>query len=109
MKRLVDVAAIIRSKNSGPFELTLDVMFTDENNYRKFVEGNWLNAAKVAELYRITPEEVVDIVAFPAAKAVKATIRRPLASGALGERDVYGAQQHVPLMMMELPGWEEGT
>ena len=39
--------------------------------------------------------------------AVKATIVRPLASGALGERDVYGAQQHVPLMNLELPGWED--
>jgi len=106
MKRLVDVAAIIRSKNSGPFELTLDVMFTDEKNYEKFVAGKYLNAKKVAELYKITEAEVVDIVEFPKAKAVKATIKRPLASGALGERDVYGAQQHVPLMMMELEGWE---
>lgn len=106
MKRLVDVAAIIRSKNSGPFELTLDVMFTDQENYNKFVAGKYLNAKKVAELYKITEKEVVDIVEFPKAKAVKATICRPLASGALGERDVYGAQQHVPLMMMELPGWE---
>lgn len=106
MKKLVDVAAIIRSKNSGPFELTLDVMFTDEGNYEKFVAGKYLNAKKVAELYKITEEDVVDIVEFPKAKAVKATIRRPLASGALGERDVYGAQQHVPLMMMELEGWE---
>ncbi|HCB64608.1 MAG TPA: hypothetical protein DEP43_01380, partial [Ruminococcaceae bacterium] len=31
-------------------------------------------------------------------KAVKATIVRPWASGAIGERDVYGAQQHAPLL-----------
>ena len=35
---------------------------------------------------------------FPNALAVKATIVRPRPSGALGERDVYGAQQHAPLM-----------
>ena len=35
------------------------------------------------------------------AKAVKATLVRPLPSGALGERDVYGAQQHAPLMNFE--------
>ena len=34
--------------------------------------------------------------------AVKATIVRPIASGALGERDVYGAQQHVPLMELDV-------
>lgn len=106
MKRLVDVATIIRSKNSGPFELTLDVMFTDQNTYDKFVAEKYLNRKAVAELYKMKEEDVVDIVEFPKAKAVKATIRRPLASGALGERDVYGAQQHVPLMMMELKGWD---
>lgn len=106
MKRLVDVAAIIRSKNSGPFELTMDVIFTDQDNYEKFLKGNYLSAEKAAELYKIPVTDVVDIVEFPGALAVKATIIRPLASGALGERDVYGAQQHVPLMMMELPGWD---
>jgi len=106
MKKLVDVAKIIRSKNSGPFELTLDVMFADEANYDKFVAGGYLNKKTVSELYKISETDVVDIVEFPKALAVKATIKRPLASGALGERDVYGAQQHVPLMMMELPGWE---
>lgn len=106
MKKLVDVAAIIRSKNSGPFELTLDVMFTDQNNYDRFVAGKYLNRKSVSAIYKISEDDVVDIVEFPKAKAVKATIKRPLASGALGERDVYGAQQHVPLMMMELEGWD---
>ena len=106
MKKLVDVASIIRSKNSGPFELTMDVIFTDRTNYEKFLAGKYLTAAVVAKLYKIKESDVVDIVEFPKAMAVKATIIRPLASGALGERDVYGAQQHVPLMMMELPGWE---
>lgn len=107
MKRLVDVAAIIRSKNSGPFELTLDVIFTDKRNYEQFLSRNYLNRKSVAALYKIAEEDVVDIVEFPKAMAVKATILRPLASGALGERDVYGAQQHVPLMMMELADWED--
>ncbi|MCQ2401658.1 MAG: DUF4387 domain-containing protein [Lachnospiraceae bacterium] len=106
MKRLVDVAAIIRSKNSGPFELTMDVIFTDKDNYEKFLKGKYMNSHKISELYKIPLKDVVDIVEFPGALAVKATIIRPLPSGALGERDVYGAQQHVPLMMMELSGWD---
>ena len=106
MKKLVDAASIIRSKNSGPFELTLDVIFTDRKNYEQFLAKKYLTAQTVAKLYQIREEDVVDIVEFPKAMAVKATILRPIPSGALGERDVYGAQQHVPLMMMELPGWE---
>ena len=106
MKKLIDVAAIIRSKNSGPFELTFDVMFTDRERYEKFLKGKYFTKETFAKLYGVKESDVLDIVEFPGAMAVKATILRPLPSGALGERDVYGAQQHVPLMMMELPGWD---
>jgi hypothetical protein len=42
-------------------------------------------------------DDVLKIVHFEPALAVKITIVRPRASGALGETDVYGAQQHAPL------------
>ena len=57
-----------------------------------------INKAVIAKLYQIPETDVLSIVYFPNAKAIKATIVRPLASGALGERDVYGAQQHAPLV-----------
>jgi hypothetical protein len=37
---------------------------------------------------------------------MKVTLRRPWGSGAVGETDVYGAQQHVPLMQHSVP-WPE--
>ena len=33
--KLKDIAAVIRSKNAGPYELTLDVIFTDEAVFQK--------------------------------------------------------------------------
>ncbi|MCL5290670.1 MAG: DUF4387 domain-containing protein, partial [Firmicutes bacterium] len=39
---------------------------------------------------------------FLLANAIKATIVRPYPSGNLGETDVYGAQQHAPLLDLEL-------
>ena len=55
----------------------------------------------IAKLYCIDETDVLSIVYFPNAKAIKATIVRPLASGNMGERDVYGAQQHAPLVNFE--------
>ena len=95
---LKDVAAVIRSKNAGPYELTLDVLIRDGALYARMREAEVINRSVIARLYRIPEENVLDVVWFPVAKAVKATIVRPLPSGALGERDVYGAQQHAPLM-----------
>ena len=95
---LRDVANVIRSKNAGPFELTLDVLLKTDDMFEKMRAADIINKKTVAELYRIPESDVIAVVWFPNARAVKATIVRPLASGALGERDVYGAQQHAPLM-----------
>lgn len=100
---LRDVARVIRSKNAGPFELTLDVIFGDAELYTRIREANVFTAARVAALYRVPTSSVLKVVHYAPALAVKMTIARPLASGALGEGDVYGAQQHAPLLDLELP------
>ena len=96
--KLRDVASVIRSKNAGPFELTLDVLLKDDESFRLLTEHDVINKSVISELYRIPESDVIAIVYFPNARAIKATIVRPLPSGAMGERDVYGAQQHGPLV-----------
>lgn len=98
---LKDVATVIRSKNAGPYELTLDVLLKDDETFEKMRSGNVINEQVIARLYKIPVEDVLGIVYFPNARAIKATIVRPLPSGAMGERDVYGAQQHAPLVNFE--------
>ena len=95
---LKDIANVIRSKNAGPFELTLDVMLKDQEMFEALRAAHVINKEVIAKLYQIPEEDVISIVYFPNAKAIKATIVRPLPSGGLGERDVYGAQQHAPLV-----------
>ena len=96
--KLRDVASVIRSKNAGPFELTLDVLLKDDESFRLLTENDVINKSVIADLYKIPESDVIAIVYFPNARAIKATIVRPCASGALQERDVYGAQQHGPLV-----------
>ena len=102
MRKLKETAKIIRSKNSGPFELTLDVIFADDETFEKASRAKIITKEKIARIYGIDESTVLDIIEYPVARAIKATLIRPLASGALGERDVYGAQQHAPLMEMEV-------
>ena len=96
--KLKDVASVIRSKNAGPYELTLDVILKEQEVFEKMREKEIINPSVIARLYQIPEADVLGIVYFPNAKAIKATIVRPLPSGAMGERDVYGAQQHAPLV-----------
>ena len=95
---LREIAHVIRSKNAGPYELTLDVLLKDDEMFERIRQADVINKQTIADLYRIPVEDVLSIVYFPNARAIKATIVRPLPSGAMGERDVYGAQQHAPLM-----------
>lgn len=100
--KLIDIASVIRSKNSGPYELTFDVIFKDFETYGKVKAAQAVSKEKFCALYGIPETDVFHLVYLDPAKAVKITIRRPIPSGALGETDVYGAQQHAPLMGMEI-------
>ncbi|SKA90534.1 protein of unknown function [Thiothrix eikelboomii] len=102
MTRLIDVASVIRSKNAGPYELTLDVIFKDRFWYEQALRENLINPVLISRLYNVPEVDVLGIVAFEPANAIKATIRRPMVSGAIGETDVYGAQQHAPLLALTL-------
>jgi hypothetical protein len=101
MAKLIDVADVIRSKNSGPYELTFDIIFKEWDVFKKFCDTKVIDEALVARLYNISQEKIITIVEFKPAKAIKVTIERPIASGALGETDVYGAQQHAPWLTLE--------
>jgi len=101
MIKLVDITNIIRSKNAGPYEITFDIMFSSREWFDRAVAAQVINEALICRLYKIEPSDVISIVAFTPANAIKATIKRPRCSGDLGETDVYGAQQHAPLLGLE--------
>ena len=96
--KLRDIASVIRSKNAGPYELTLDVLLQSDEMFQKLQVADVINKKSIAKLYGLPEEDVLSIVYFPNARAIKATLVRPMPSGAMGERDVYGAQQHAPLV-----------
>lgn len=102
MKTLPEVAQVIRSKNSSPFKLTLDIIFKDREVFEQVQAGNLINAQNVAAAYKIDPSAIEKILYFPPAKAIKIGMSRTKKSGSPGDTDVYGAQQHAPLLGIKL-------
>lgn len=100
MKTLYDIAKVVRSKNAGPFSITLDVLFDSPETYGKIKERGLINRQTVAQLYRIPEESITELVYFDQACGIKVTYDRKISSGTAGDRDVYGAQQHAPLMLL---------
>lgn len=98
MKTLYNIAKVIRSKNAGPFSITLDVLFASQADYEQAKRMDLINRSVIAKLYRIPPESITELVYYDPAWGIKVTYNRPISSGTVGDRDVYGAQQHAPLM-----------
>jgi uncharacterized protein DUF4387 len=102
MAKIRDIAQVCKSKNAGPFELTIDVVFDDPARFARVKETGVLGPALFARLYGVDERDVLFTV-YDAALAFKATLPRLVPAGDIGDTDVYGAQQHAPLLDVEIP------
>lgn len=101
--RLYDMAHVLRSKNSGPFAVTLDILFDKKEDYERVKASGRITPESIAALYRLKRSDITDFACYDAALGIKITYLRPVASGTAGDRDVYGAQQAAPLMDIDIP------
>lgn len=60
--KLYDLAAVIRSKNSGPFQITLDVLFDDRSMYERIRDQGIITKEKIADLYKMEESRIREIV-----------------------------------------------
>lgn len=106
MPSLQQLASVLRSKNAGPFQVTIDLILPDAATWRRVLQAGVLDAERIAALYGVPPAEV-SVIPFERVHAVKVTIPRcsgVRGSGSAFDRDVYGAQQHGLIAEMEVDG-----
>jgi len=102
MPLIKNVAKGCTSKNAGPFELTIDVVFEDATTFDRVKSTGVLCPDLFARLYNVRAEDVL-FTPYDAAFAFKATFPRLVPAGDFGDTDVYGCQQHAPLLDIDLP------
>ena len=105
MSKLGDLAQVLRSKNAGPFLITIDIMFDSEETFQRVLDSGAITPATVGPRYGLAADDV-RVVSYARAKAIKVTLPRLWGSrgaGSAGDRDVYGAQQHAPLLDVDIP------
>ena len=103
MTKLVELAKVLRSKNSGPFQITLDVLSDSRENYERVVRSGVINRENICRAYNLQDKDITEVVFFDSAMGIKVTFNRKISSGSAFDRDVYGAQQHAPLMEFIIP------
>ena len=88
MSALGSLVQKVRSKNAGPFWLTIDIFCGDKAAYERVVSG--LATATVA---RALGADTQNLKRFdiPALNVVKISLPRPTIQGAVNDRDMHGA------------------
>jgi len=98
LPKLGQIAEKIRSKNAGPFWLTVDIFCGTEAAYEKVVKG--LTTREVAEAFGVNPQEIkrFDIADL---NVVKLSLPRPHIQGSIFDPDMHGASWAA--LLAELP------
>ena len=84
---------LIRSKDAGPFVLTVDLFCHDDDAFRRVLAAGVLDPELWAELYGV-PVDAVEVHVVDAVHAVKVSFPRPIPSGDPRDRDITGGQQY---------------
>ncbi|KAK1964877.1 hypothetical protein LY78DRAFT_738806 [Colletotrichum sublineola] len=105
---LSDISRVLRSKNAGPYEITMDVMFESRSVFDAVKASSLLSAEHVAAALGIGLDDIIWSGFFAPALAFKVTIPRfrggkKASAGSFMESDIHGSQQHLGLSTMKLP------
>jgi hypothetical protein len=93
-RTLGELALEVRSKNAGPFWMTLEAFMPDEQTYR--IADALITTELISELYRVAPASL-QIFRIPDLHVIKVSFPRPIVQGSLHDRDMHAGQHHVPL------------
>lgn len=97
--RLNDLVLKVRSKNAGPFWVTIDI-FCDRPEVFDRVRATLKNT-DIARLYGV-PEQVLKRFDIADLRVVKFSLPRPVVQGSAADRDMHGAQYAALLEEYEL-------
>ncbi len=88
MPNVAQIVQKVRSKNAGPFWLTIDIFCGTPEAYTQIVQG--LSTDRIATLFQTTPEQIKRFD-MPDLNVVKFSLPRPTIQGARTDRDMHGA------------------
>jgi hypothetical protein len=99
--KVIDVCRYVRSKNAGPFWITLDLMFRDAGAFDRYARSPSLDAATIAGLYGVDATQIKHF-ALRDLLVLKISYPRAVPQGGALERDMHGGQQYVRILDLDL-------
>ena len=101
MATIGETAYYVRSKNAGPFWVTLDIFCGEKNVFDTLSASKNVSREKVAQVYGVRPDEV-KIFYIPNLNVIKISYPRVKPQGQKYERDMHAGQQYVQIAELEV-------
>jgi hypothetical protein len=103
MRKLSEVCRYVRSKNAGPFWITVDLFFENKEYFQIYSDDPGISVKAIAALYDVDAA-LVRRYRIDALNVVKISFPRNTPQGGAIERDMHSGQQFVPLLTVEMRG-----
>lgn len=96
-----DVCRAVRSKNAGPYWVTIDLFFNSAENFQRYANSDAIGPATFERLFGANPA-LVKRFPVPSLDMVKISYPRSSPQGGMVERDLHCGQQFVRLLDLPL-------
>ena len=101
MPKLGEICRHVRSKNAGPFWVTVDLFFDGEETFRRYRDTPALSPQTFANLFGTNPD-LVRRIPVDNLHVIKISYPRPHPQGWMQERDMHSGQQFARLLDLEI-------
>jgi hypothetical protein len=101
MSKIGEVCRHVRSKNAGPFWVTIDFFFDSEEKYRQYRSSSVLAPELFERLFGANPN-LVKRIPVDRLHIIKISYPRPNPQGWVRERDMHAGQQFARLLNIEI-------
>jgi len=101
LPKLEDLCHQIRSKNAGPFWITVDLFFKDRATFDRYSEVKELQPDQLGPLFGVRVDQV-GCYLVPELSVLKISYPRKDPQGGVVERDLHGGQQYIRIVDLEL-------
>lgn len=97
--KVKEAASYLRSKNAGPFCMTIDLFFNDRSKFDSAVHSQTLTAETMNSIYGVNDAErfVVENLLV-----IKFSMSRPFPQGSSHDADMHAGQQYLRVANLEL-------
>jgi hypothetical protein len=101
MPKLNEVCRHVRSKNAGPFWITVDLSFPNRETFDRYANATALQPEAISAWFDVEAGQVKRFL-LPELSVVKISYPRKVPQGGALERDMHGGQQYIRLLDVEV-------